>query len=91
MQLLRTHKERESNPDYLNLDRRGLTTFPKVEETSKLRLLSLQHNLLNSFENLKEQQFPHLVFLDVYDNQLDRINFLDNLMNVRVLMMGKNR
>lgn len=45
----RTHKEKEKHPDRINLDRRGLTTLPIIENEPNLRLLSLQHNLINSF------------------------------------------
>lgn len=45
----RTQKEKERHPDRINLDRRGLTTLPIIENEPNLRLLSLQHNLINSF------------------------------------------
>lgn len=89
--ILRTSQEKEKNPDRLCLDRRGLTVLPILEEEVNLRLLSLQHNLVNSLEGFKHQGFPFLVFLDIYDNQLERIHCLDRLENLRVLLMGKNR
>lgn len=87
----RSQNEKEKNPDRINLDRRGLTVLPVIQGESRLRLLSLQHNLINSLESLKRQNFPFLVFLDVYDNQLERICCLDVLNNLRVLLLGKNR
>lgn len=45
----RNAKEKEKLPDRINLDRRGLTTLPLIEDETNLRLLSLQHNLINSF------------------------------------------
>lgn len=45
----RSTKEKEKLPDRINLDRRGLTTLPLIEDEPNLRLLSLQHNLINSF------------------------------------------
>lgn len=45
----RTAKEKEKLPDRINLDRRGLTALPVIEDEPGLRLLSLQHNLINSF------------------------------------------
>lgn len=84
-------KEKEKNPDRISLDRRGLTVLPIIQGEPRLRLLSLQHNLINNLENLKEQDFPFLVFLDIYDNQLERISCLDVLQNLRVLLLGKNR
>lgn len=87
----RVQKEKEKYPDRINLDRRGLNIFPRLENESKLRLLSLQHNLINNLEGLKNQTFPYLVFLDMYDNQLEKITCLDNLINLRVLLLGKNR
>lgn len=32
-----------------------------------------------------------LIFLDLYDNRIERINGLSSLINLRVLMLGKNR
>lgn len=87
----RAQKEKERYPDRMNLDRRGLNVFPILEDESKLRLLSLQHNLINNLEGLRDQSFPSLVFLDIYDNQLEKICGLDSLNNLRVLLLGKNR
>lgn len=91
IQVLRTQKEKEKNQDRISLDRRGLTVLPVIQGEPKLRLLSLQHNLINNLESLKGQDFPFLVFLDIYDNQLERISCLDLLQNLRVLLLGKNR
>lgn len=44
----RTFREKEKLPDRINLDRRGLTTLPIIDNEPNLRLLSLQHNLINS-------------------------------------------
>ncbi|XP_055322296.1 uncharacterized protein LOC129578155 [Sitodiplosis mosellana] len=44
----RTAKEKEKCPDRINLDRRGLATLPLIVDEPNLRLLSLQHNLINS-------------------------------------------
>lgn len=45
----RSSKEKEKLPDRINLDRRGLTALPVIEDEPNLRLLSLQHNLINVF------------------------------------------
>ncbi|ERL86235.1 hypothetical protein D910_03645, partial [Dendroctonus ponderosae] len=87
----RTQNEKEKQPDRISLDRRGLTHIPVIEGESRLRLLSLQHNLIINLETLTKQKFPTLVFLDVYDNQLEQIHCLEVLENLRVLLMGKNR
>lgn len=89
--VVRTQSEKEKNPDRISLDRRGLTVLPVIQGESRLRLLSLQHNLISGLESLRRQNFPFLVFLDVYDNQLERISCLDVLLNLRVLLLGKNR
>lgn len=44
----RSIKEKEKFPDRINLDRRGLATLPLIVDEPNLRLLSLQHNLINS-------------------------------------------
>lgn len=89
--VIRTKEEIAKNPDRITLDRRGLTTLPKLDDIPNLRLLSLQHNLLNSLEGFKQHNFTFIVFLDLYDNQLEKINCLDMLLNLRILLMGKNR
>lgn len=45
----RENKEREKQSDRINLDRRGLSSIPIIENEPNLRLLSLQHNLINKF------------------------------------------
>ncbi|XP_050295004.1 leucine-rich repeat-containing protein 49 isoform X2 [Anthonomus grandis grandis] len=91
LRVSRTQNEKEKHPDRISLDRRGLTHVPVIEGEPRLRLLSLQHNLIIDLETLCKQKFPTLVFLDVYDNQLEQIKALDSLENLRVLLMGKNR
>ncbi|KYB26722.1 leucine-rich repeat-containing protein 49 [Tribolium castaneum] len=87
----RTQSEKDCSPDRISLDRRGLTAFPIIDGEMKLRLLSLQHNLISNLEGLQAQNFPYLVFLDIYDNQLEQMGCLDTLDNLRVLLVGKNR
>ncbi|XP_050456497.1 leucine-rich repeat-containing protein 49 isoform X1 [Cataglyphis hispanica] len=87
----RTPAEREKNPDRICLDRRGLTTFPNVIGEPKLRLMSLQHNLLTKIESSNFSQLTKLVFLDLYDNQIEKVCNLGLLENLRVLLIGKNR
>ncbi|XP_059621850.1 uncharacterized protein LOC132265283 [Phlebotomus argentipes] len=45
----RTDQDKLKLPDRINLDRRGLTMIPFIENEPNLRLLSLQHNLINIF------------------------------------------
>ncbi|KAJ8962639.1 hypothetical protein NQ318_001032 [Aromia moschata] len=87
----RLQEEKEAHPDRISLDRRGLTCIPFIDGEPRLRLLSLQHNLVINLEALSKQTFLSLVFLDIYDNQLEHIQHLDTLENLRVLLMGKNR
>lgn len=89
--ITRTQKQKEKDPDRISLHRRGLTQIPIIKGEIKLRLLSLQHNLINNVDNLKKQIFQHLVFLDLYDNQLEKLANLDSIENLRVLLLGKNR
>ncbi|XP_014609879.1 PREDICTED: leucine-rich repeat-containing protein 49 [Polistes canadensis] len=88
---IRGPAEREKNPDRISLDRRGLTVFPNIIGESKLRLISLQHNLLTKIEGCNFEQLNKLVFLDLYDNQIEKICSLECLENLRVFLMGKNR
>ncbi|EDX09267.1 GD13228 [Drosophila simulans] len=54
----RLPKEREELPDRINYDKRGLTAIPIFEQEPNLRLLSLQHNLINTFHIPKELTPP---------------------------------
>lgn len=85
----RSNEERSSNPDRLNLDRRGLTVCPLLEGEELLRLLNLQHNLITRVENITN--LKRLIFLDLYDNRIDNMSGLSDLRSLRVLMLGKNR
>ncbi|XP_045523550.1 leucine-rich repeat-containing protein 49 isoform X1 [Pieris brassicae] len=91
VQLSRTQQEKDRLPDRISLDRRGLSSIPHIVGEPGLRLLSLQHNLINSLAGLTPLDLGKLVFLDVYDNQIDKINSLERLFSLRVLLMGKNR
>lgn len=71
--------------------RRGLSSIPHIVGEPGLRLLSLQHNLINTLSGLSPLDLSKLVFLDVYDNQIDKISSLERLFSLRVLLMGKNR
>lgn len=48
---------------------------------------SILPHLLNGFSD----SLANLVFLDLYDNQIDRISNLDGLKSLTVLLLGKNR
>lgn len=71
--------------------RRGLMSVPVITGESRLRLLSMQHNLLTKLDGISDASLSRLVFLDVYGNQLERITGLETLNNLRVLLLGKNR
>jgi len=69
--------------------RMGLTSIPTFSGEEKVRLLSLQHNLIAKLEGT--MSLPRLVFLDLYDNQVEKIAGLQELPNIKVLLLGKNR
>ncbi|KAI5709022.1 hypothetical protein M8J76_008307 [Diaphorina citri] len=50
IQAIRPQRERDKYPDRINLDRRGLSQLPHIVNEAKLRLLSIQHNLLTSLD-----------------------------------------
>ncbi|XP_017771668.1 PREDICTED: leucine-rich repeat-containing protein 49 [Nicrophorus vespilloides] len=91
IQVTRTQEEKDKNPDKICLDRKGLNTFPTIIAEDRLRLLSCQHNLINNLVSLQVQKFPVLVFLDLYNNQIDSMKNLISLETLRVLLIGKNR
>lgn len=69
--------------------RMGLTSIPTLSGEEKVRLLSLQHNLISKLEGTIS--LPRLVFLDLYDNQVEKLTGLQELPNIKVLLLGKNR
>ncbi|XP_067648087.1 serine-rich adhesin for platelets [Eurosta solidaginis] len=54
--IVRCAEEREKEPDRINYDRRGLSAIPIFQQETQLRLLSLQHNLINIFHIPKGEQ-----------------------------------
>lgn len=62
---------------------------PILDGEDQLRLLNYQHNHIRKIINL--QTLKKLIFLDLYDNQIEEISGLSNLRSLRVLMLGKNR
>ena len=74
---------------YFSSFRRDLTVCPVLEGEENLRLLNFQHNLIRRIENLS--YLRKLIFLDLYDNQIEEISGLSSLKSLRVLMLGKNR
>ena len=80
-----------SNPIFVILlyCRRRLAICPLLEGEEHLRLLNFQHNSIHKIEHLAN--LKRLIFLDLYDNQIEEISGLGALKSLRVLMLGKNR
>ncbi|KAL5244269.1 hypothetical protein ACI65C_011679 [Semiaphis heraclei] len=91
IQATRSQCVKSRNPERMSLDRRGLMSVPVITGEARLRLLSMQHNLLTKLDGISGAGLSRLVFLDVYGNQLERITGLESLNNLRVLLLGKNR
>ena len=87
--VVRTRVAREAAPERLNLDRRNLSECCALEGEERLRLLNYQYNAIGSISRLRA--LPNLVFLDLYQNQLEDITGLDAVPLLRVLMLGRNR
>lgn len=66
-------------------------SVPVITGEARLRLLSMQHNLLTKLDGISCAGLSRLVFLDIYGNQLEKITGLESLNNLRVLLLGKNR
>ncbi|KAJ8340642.1 hypothetical protein SKAU_G00352750 [Synaphobranchus kaupii] len=86
---LHSREDYTSNPERLDMDRRGLEECPLLEGEERLRLLNFQHNLISRIENLSHLR--RLVFLDLYDNRITEMSGISALTSLRVLMLGKNR
>ncbi|OCT86997.1 hypothetical protein XELAEV_18020687mg, partial [Xenopus laevis] len=77
----RTVEEKAASPDKL--------PCPIIEGEEQPRLLYFQHNFITRIRKLSS--LHHLIFLDLYDNQIDEISGLSSLRALCVLMLGKNR
>ncbi|XP_045606345.1 leucine-rich repeat-containing protein 49 [Procambarus clarkii] len=89
IQLLRPNNTPVS-VEKVDLDRRGLTSWPVVGSGEEpVRLLSLQHNLLTRVD--PPSPSPSLLLLDLYHNHLHNLHGLHAFPNLRVLMLAKNR
>lgn len=62
---------------------------PVVEGEPGLKLLNLQHNHISHIDHL--YVFRNLIFLDLFDNQIECISGLEAVPTLRVLMLGRNR
>jgi len=78
---------KEKSPERIDLNNRELKCMPILESESRLRVLNLQSNIIARMRNLS---LRYLVFLDLYNNQIEEISGLEGLPMLRVLMLGKN-
>ncbi|KAF6351720.1 leucine rich repeat containing 49 [Rhinolophus ferrumequinum] len=87
--LQRSSEEKILYSDRLTLERQKLTVCPVIDGEEHLRLLNFQHNFITRIQNISNLQ--RLIFLDLYDNQIEEISGLSTLRSLRVLLLGKNR
>ncbi|CAO2634743.1 Leucine-rich repeat-containing protein 49 [Lemmus lemmus] len=87
--LQRSSEEKILYSDRLTLERQKLTVCPIIDGEEHLRLLNFQHNFITRIQNISNLQ--RLIFLDLYDNQIEEISGLSTLKSLRVLLLGKNR
>ncbi|XP_004421821.1 PREDICTED: leucine-rich repeat-containing protein 49 isoform X2 [Ceratotherium simum simum] len=87
--LQRSSEEKILYSDRLTLERQKLTVCPIIDGEEHLRLLNFQHNFITRIQNISNLQ--KLIFLDLYDNQIEEISGLCTLRSLRVLLLGKNR
>ncbi|XP_004712070.1 leucine-rich repeat-containing protein 49 [Echinops telfairi] len=87
--LQRSSEEKSLYSDRLTLERQKLTVCPIIDGEEHLRLLNFQHNFITRIQNISNLQ--SLIFLDLYDNQIEEISGLSTLRCLRVLLLGKNR
>ncbi|KAM4826047.1 leucine-rich repeat-containing protein 49 isoform 2-T2 [Thomomys bottae] len=87
--LQRSTEEKILYSDRLTLERQKLTVCPIIDGEEHLRLLNFQHNFITRIQNISN--LHRLIFLDLYDNQIEEISGLSTLRSLRVLLLGKNR
>ncbi|XP_026565734.1 leucine-rich repeat-containing protein 49-like [Pseudonaja textilis] len=85
----RSAEEKIQLSDRMTLERQKLTVCPIINGEEHLRLLSFQHNFITRIQNISKLQ--RLIFLDLYDNQIEEISGLSTLRCLRVLSLGNNR
>jgi len=83
-------QQRLAVSERLDLDGRNLEEVPKLSAAyhEALKLFNLQHNMIISLRGI--EPLRQLVFLDLYDNRIMDMRALSQLLNLRVLMLGKN-
>ena len=88
--VFRTREARERNPTRLDLDRRGLSEMCLLEGEHRLRLLNYAHNRVTKVTRL-DGVCGGLVFLDLTGNKLESLCGVEACVNLRVLLVGKNK
>ncbi|KAI3389344.1 hypothetical protein SNEBB_000263 [Seison nebaliae] len=59
-------------------------------KNDRIRLLNLKHNSIMRLPQL-HFLYPSIVLLDLFDNRLTAINGINQLISLKVLLLGKNR
>eukprot|EP00903_Cladosiphon_okamuranus_P021119 g19400.t1 len=86
----RNEEQKKKSPERLNLHRRRLRSCPVVQGDTRLRLLNYQNNLISKVTNVAN--LPNLIFLDLYNNNIDTMEGpLSMMVGLRVMMIGKNK
>lgn len=66
------------------------TTETAKQGDTRLRLLNYQNNVISKVTNLAN--LPNLIFLDLYNNNIDTLEGpLSMMTGLRVMMVGKNK
>ena len=85
----RLKEQKAHSTERLNMDNQQLAACPRLLDEEKLRLLNYQSNQIRTIQNL--DGLPNLIFLDLYNNRIERVAGLEKVQGLRVLMLGKNR
>ena len=81
---------KRSCPDKLNLVNKGLSDCCLLEEEHRLKSLSYKQNKIRRVGALQMRATPNLVLLDLGDNCLERVEGMEALASLRILMLGNN-
>lgn len=84
----RRPKEREENPEKLELDSMDFEHVPLFEGEENLKILSLKQNKIKKIENMVS--LPNLIYIDFTDNLIEFIENLENLSNLKIFSAPKN-
>jgi Leucine-rich repeat (LRR) protein len=92
MIVYRKPDQRDTNPEHIILEHKGLKEIPLLEGEERLKFLNLQRNQIESIDNLVS--LPNLTMINMGRNKITSIDgfslFEASLTNLKILILSNN-